>query len=389
MAISSYVSDVGETLWKVYVNVRSKTHAAIRTQRRLAGCKTQREAEREETKLIRECERELLEKEAQGSSWKAVVDAWAESLYKEGTSRLAETTRIDYVAAVRKRTSGWMQRPASSLTKFDVKETLTQLRTEGGSHGFQKRMKGLLNQVFVFGIESGLIEEMDRSPTIGAQLDRPEEKKPEILTGGEIRRLLTEAHKHQHPWYPIWALALLTGMRSGELYALKWSDVDWEKKAISVNKSYNCRLKSVKSTKSGCWRTVPISSELTMLLQELRPQTGHTPYILPRYWQWTRGMQAQELRKFCLGIGLTSIRFHALRACFATQLIQGGVPAIMIQKICGWKDLKTMQRYIRMAGIEVEGATEGLRMLPGVQTALTSDSVPAMAAQLYGLRNGA
>ena len=36
----------------------------------------------------------------------------------------------------------------------------------------------------------------------------------------------------------------------------------------------------------------------------------------------------------------------------------------MIQKICGWKDLKTMQQYIRMSGVEVEGATEGLKMLP-------------------------
>ncbi len=33
-------------------------------------------------------------------------------------------------------------------------------------------------------------------------------------------------------------------------------------------------------------------------------------------------------------------------------------------KICGWKDLKTMQRYIRLAGIEIEGATEKLRILP-------------------------
>jgi hypothetical protein len=33
-------------------------------------------------------------------------------------------------------------------------------------------------------------------------------------------------------------------------------------------------------------------------------------------------------------------------------------------KICGWKDLKTMQRYIRLAGIEVRGATNSIRILP-------------------------
>ena len=32
-------------------------------------------------------------------------------------------------------------------------------------------------------------------------------------------------------------------------------------------------------------------------------------------------------------------------------------------KICGWMDLKTMQRYIRLAGVEIEGATDDLRVL--------------------------
>jgi len=55
---------------------------------------------------------------------------------------------------------------------------------------------------------------------------------------------------------------------------------------------------------------------------------------------------------------------NTLRACFATQLIRNGIPPIQIQKICGWKDLKTMQKYIRLAGIEIKGATESLRVLP-------------------------
>lgn len=364
MATLSYHSKTGEQLWKVYVNVRSKSDPAVRAQRRVSGCKSQREAEREEVKLIRECEREIAEKEALGSSWGNVVESWQAHLEKDRAQSMDETTRMDYVAALRNHTQVWWKRSAAEITKMDVREALNQMKAQGYSKNFQKKVKNVVNQVFIYGIESNLVKGIDRSPGHGIQIEKTEESKPEILTVGEIRKLLTEARRYNHPWYPIWSLALLTGMRSGELYALLWTDIDWDNKEVSVNKSYSCRFRRVKSTKAGYWRTVPVSSELIALLGELKAQAGTRPEVLPRLWQWTQGLQAQELRKFCLGVGLPSIRFHALRACFATQLIRNGVPPIQIQKICGWKDLSTMQRYIRMAGIEVEGATEGLKLLP-------------------------
>lgn len=94
---------------------------------------------------------------------------------------------------------------------------------------------------------------------------------------------------------------------------------------------------------------------------------GNRKEILPRLPRWDQGEQARILREFCAGIGLPSIKFHTLRACFATQLIRNGVPPIQIQKICGWRDLETMQRYIRLAGIEVKGATDSLQVLPAIQ----------------------
>ena len=80
--------------------------------------------------------------------------------------------------------------------------------------------------------------------------------------------------------------------------------------------------------------------------------------------QWERGLQAKILRSFCYINGLPSVRFHTLRACFATQMLRDGVDPARVMKICGWKELKTMQHYVRLAGIEIQGATESIRLLP-------------------------
>ena len=361
MAVTSYLGKENKPLWKVAVSARSALDPSIRVQKAKFGFATEREAAREEMKLLRECEREIITREAQGSSWESVLEVWTAHLAGED---LSAATKEDYVAAAYNHTASWLKRPATSITPVDVKELVNQLKAEGRSYDFIKRMKNMLTRIFVFGQERRLIKGMEKPPTFGVQLGRAEDKKPEILTLMEIRRLLATARELHHPWYAHWAMALLTGMRSGELYALLWTDVDFENSAITVSKSHDSRFKVIKSTKAGYWRTVPISAELRVLLLEVRNQAEGRLHVLPRPRMWQMGLQAQELRKFCLGVGLPSVRFHTLRACFATQLIRNGVPPIQIQKICGWKDLKTMQRYIRIAGIEVDGATEALKVLP-------------------------
>jgi len=84
---------------------------------------------------------------------------------------------------------------------------------------------------------------------------------------------------------------------------------------------------------------------------------------LPRFKSWRTGHQASELKTFCKGFGLPEIKFHTLRACFATHLLNQNVTAAKVMKICGWKELKTMERYIRLAGIEVRGVTDTLNFI--------------------------
>lgn len=153
---------------------------------------------------------------------------------------------------------------------IDGREVLDRVLAQGRTKAFQKRLKNTINMISNWGIESKIIRGVSHSPVFGLKIVLKEDKKPEILKLEEIRRLLKEARERNHPWYPIWAVALLTGMRNGELFALKWSDVDLEKGLITVQRSYNKRTKEFKSTKAGYWRTVPISEELKCLLLDLR-----------------------------------------------------------------------------------------------------------------------
>lgn len=53
-----------------------------------------------------------------------------------------------------------------------------------------------------------------------------------------------------------------------------------------------------------------------------------------------------------------------LRACFAAHLIDPEVEPVKVMKICGWKDLKTLTIYLRLAGVDEKGVVEGLWIFP-------------------------
>jgi integrase len=120
----------------------------------------------------------------------------------------------------------------------------------------------------------------------------------------------------------------------------------------------------VKSTKAGYWRNVPISPDLRSLIIELKSITGDSKTVLPRQKAFATGDQSSVLKSFLKSVDLPMVKFHALRACFATQLLSKGTPAAVVMKICGWSDLKTMELYIRVAGVEEKGATDYLKILP-------------------------
>jgi integrase len=367
MPVNEYLDPVsGKTMFKVRIKRRSDVVPGLAIDKRSQGFTSKAEADRAERKLVVQVERELVEAEGKSCTWEVLTGEW-EVAAKAGDIFIREIsvgTVMDYIEIIDDWTQEWMKLHVNEIDRAHAWRVLDKVEREV-SVTRRKRLRTAIDAVFKWGILSGRLRDTKNIPTEGYLSTRKEEDRmPEILNLEQIRTFLSYAKQLNHPWYPIWAMALFTGMRSGELYALQWDCVDLVNQQIQVHRNWT-NTTGLGPTKGRYWRLVPIESEQVLkLLQELKDTRGNEKFVLQHHRAWTRGMQAEQLREFCTGAGLPSIMFHTLRACFATQLIRENIAPAVVMKICGWKDLKTMQRYIRLSGIEVKGATKGLRLLP-------------------------
>lgn len=115
----------------------------------------------------------------------------------------------------------WDNKFVDDIKPSDVHAAVFETGAQTSSYTKRGLLK-IAKRVFNIAIEEGLIV---RNPAVGIRV-RCAESNQGILNKNEIEILLREAKKTEHRLFPHWTLALLTGMRSGELYSLRWTDVD-------------------------------------------------------------------------------------------------------------------------------------------------------------------
>lgn len=219
----------------------------------------------------------------------------------------------------------------------------------------RKYVLKIVKRVFQMAVDH---DKLDRNPCNGMMVKVPETEK-KVLTNKEVEIFLNEAKVTNHRFYPVWVVALFTGMRSGELYALRWTDVDLDNATISVSKAWNSK-NGFTSTKNQKARIVPISAELLSFLKELKLKRSREEFVLPHPNEWTRGEAAKVIKQFCKAIQITEIRFHDLRATFITNLLARGESLARVMAIVGHADMETTNVYLRKAGIELKDGAEKL-----------------------------
>lgn len=249
----------------------------------------------------------------------------------------------------------WKGREISSINTDEIRKLITEDLADR-TDPTKKSILKYIRAVFNFALEKNII---GRNPVPKMQFKRNEKIK-KVLNESELRIFLQKAKAYNHEWFSIWAVACYTGLRNGELFALRWENVSLESRIMVIKESWS-KLDGFKETKSGDDRIVEISKDIIPILESL--QTGGSEYVFPRIPEWIKGEQARVLRHFLTGIGLPTIRFHDLRASWATVMLSKGIEPIKVMSMGGWKDLKTMQIYIRKSGINIQGITDAINLL--------------------------
>lgn len=171
----------------------------------------------------------------------------------------------------------------------------------------------------------------------------------------EIDRLLRAAFAEGEDVFMLYATAIYTGMRAGELAALQRADINFEKRLITVQRSYDG------PTKAEDVRYIPILDPLLPLLREWLAKTPG-PLTFPNgagnMHQESARIFQEILHRILKKAGFPNIqiknkmrryiRFHDLRHTFASHWVMNGGYLLKLQKILGHKTIQMTQRYAHL-----------------------------------------
>lgn len=171
--------------------------------------------------------------------------------------------------------------------------------------------------------------------------------KQRFLSSAEIEQLLKQCKRSTHPYlYLFIKLLLLTGARKGEALAVRWCDVNFDKRVWTVPRSKNGRSRRIVLNDSAVETVLAAGS----VAERFGLAVGGDAYVFqnPRtqscyqsfYAAWYVARDAA---------GLEDVRIHDLRHTFASLLVNKGVSLYEVQTLLGHSSIQMTQRYAHLA----------------------------------------
>jgi len=208
-----------------------------------------------------------------------------------------------------------------------------------------KHVLQLLKRIINFGVNKGLCQGLN----FKIEMPKVHNLKTEDLTKGQLRRFFEAIDKDEDIQAAnILRMALFTGMRRGELFKLKWEDVDFERGFIQI-----------RDPKGGPDQKIPLNNAAREVLAS-HPRSD-SPYI----FFGRGGKQRTEMRapvnrirkRAKLPEGFRP--FHGLRHVYASMLVSSGkVDMYTLQKLLTHKSPQMTQRYAHLRDETLKRASD-------------------------------
>jgi len=274
------------------------------------------------------------------------------------------TTVADYGSILRRHLAPHFG--AQSIERITA-DHLAAYMAAKASEGLQTKTIGnhlnFAHGLFGFALKRGWIA---ANPVAAVDRPRPAGANPDIryLDRGEVEALLRAVPDDLlgATDRALYLTATMTGLRQGELAALRWQDVDWVAGLVRVRRNYTRgRFGTPKTRRSS--RAVPmadrVAAELERHFQRSRyqgdeglvfchPETGR-PYDASKV--------RKRFKEALAAAGLRPLRFHDLRHTFGTGMAAAGAPLRAIQEWMGHRDHQTTQVYADYSPDPSQGAT--------------------------------
>ncbi len=229
-----------------------------------------------------------------------------------------------------------------------------------------RNLRNLLSCVFRTAVEWEYLVE---NPVTRTKLP-PHNIRPngtEFLTPAQVRQLAAELHE---PYRSMVLVAVLTGLRRGELFGLRWGAVDLKKGTLEVRESVYRGRASTPKTKSS-YRRIPLSAPVVQLLTTFKSQQQLNGREAGLVFASRRGtpinpdnVLKRALHPACKRLGLPPVGWHIFRHTHATLLSDLGESLRTAQALLGHSDLDTTLAFYTHAVPESEQrATERLAKL--------------------------
>ncbi len=309
-----------------------------------------RDADRQGTEILAELAKRADDIEKQRGTVAEYADRWLARKRRELSPATIQGGYQPIIKRIKQR-FGRMQLDA--LTSEHVKEWYHVLGEQGLSARTVERHHQVLRAMYREAAEDGRVTKI---PTAfrRAKIGKPTLRVPDEETVATLLRSAGDGD-----FGVLLRLAVLTGMRRGELVGLRWSDIEAGPEIdglptlrIRVERSV-LELKggklAVKTTKTGEARTVMIVGADTLLLVEHRRRKGK--HVTPASYVFAADMRGmtprrpgwvtQRWRRLRAEFGLEGVRLHDLRHFHATRLLAAGVPINDVSRRLGHSKTST------------------------------------------------